>query len=121
MYAERRGNPKRRAEFALRQPLLVQSVPSLVQRAEERLQRPIRVISRQDAAVARAVAGAEWMRGRVQAAGIEVEADRLRDGVLHGLLSSARKLAFCEIVLWLGHPLRDRFHERIQLANEIGK
>ena len=57
------------------EPLLVDPVAGLVQDAEERLVEELRVVAGCDAAVAGADAGAERVRGDVEPAGLEVEAD----------------------------------------------
>ena len=57
-----------------------------MQDAEKRLVEEMRVEARGDPAVARTEAGAERVRGRVQPAGVEIEADRGRRRLREHLL-----------------------------------
>ena len=94
-----RGRPGR-AEVLARQTLLVDAVARLVQDAEERLVEVMGVVARGDPAIARAGAAAERVRGHVEPAGVEVEADRRSRRLAEDALPIDRVVAFQDLMPW---------------------
>ena len=78
--------PDGQSEVVGGQALFVDPVAGLVQHAEERGGEVVLVVAGGEADVARAEPGAERMGGGVDAAGVEIEADRLGDLAVEGLL-----------------------------------
>ena len=68
--------PHERALDRARQALLVEAVPGLVQHREEAREEVVLVLARRQPHVAGREAGGERVRGLVEPAGVEVEADR---------------------------------------------
>src|SRR5262249_58651849 len=75
---ERDGRAHRRAELLGIEPLLVHAVAGLVQDAEKRFVEMTDIIARGDTAIAGPHAAAKRMRGDIEPAGREIEADRRR-------------------------------------------
>src|SRR5688572_30371031 len=76
VYTQRNRDPRGQTVVIRRQALFVQTVPCFVQNAEECLVEMAFVVARRDSAVVRAGLGAEGMRGNVEPAAVEVEAER---------------------------------------------
>src|SRR5262249_45362580 len=115
VYPQRGERTRRGAEILRVEPLFVEPMPRFVQDAEERLVEVMRVVAGRDAAVAGADAAAERVRGRVETAGLEVEADDRGGLVAELILLWDRVLAFEDLgprALPRRHDLR---HEGRQL------
>src|SRR5690349_1098222 len=101
-----------------RQRLFVNSVPGLVQNAEERLVEEPRIVPRRDTAVARADAGAERVCRRVEPAGVEVETDGGRRRAAERLLLVGRKLAGEDVAVGAASGRGDPLYEGDQVLGE---
>src|SRR5207253_1456259 len=112
MDAKRRRRSGGRAKVFRIESLLVDAVPRLVQDAEECIVEMAGVIPGRDAAIARAHAAAKRMRGDIEAAGLEAEADLAGDRLAERFLLLHGVFAFENFPRRLSARIHDAADER---------